>query len=147
MTHVRTLERHRQLGFVAHGMANGSKLGPTIKVHYLDDEGVSLPMSTGIAEPRRRPVLSMRHPFGVDHLKHRALLEQKRDVLVVLNELHWMRREGTNPPEGHATSCVVAILRRVIIVPLRLSPGRQRQRVGFAAVAGPVCIREGSSQV
>ena len=84
MTHIGTLEGHRQFRLVAHRMADRSELRPAVEIDRLDDERVALPMAARIAEPRRRPILAMRHAFGVHGLKHRALLEQKPDVFVVL---------------------------------------------------------------
>ena len=130
------------LRLLAHRMADRAELGPAVEVHDLDDERVAVPAAARVAEPGRRPVLAMRQPLGVDHLKHRALLEQEGDVLVVLQNLHRMRRERSDPAKRHAAAGVVAVLRRVVVVPLRLSPRRERQRIGFAVVAGAVRVRD-----
>src|SRR5262249_2533506 len=104
MSHVWPLKRHRQFGILTHGMTNRSQLCQSIEVVRFDDERVSFPVPTRIAEPRWRPVLPMWHSFGVHDLKHRALLEVERNVFVVLDNLHWMRRKGPEPAKRHATA-------------------------------------------
>src|SRR5215510_5546308 len=128
-------------------MADGAKLGPTVEVHCLDNQSVTLPMTAGISEPGRRPILSVWHGFGIDGLEHRALFEQERDVLIVLDDLHRMRRERSNPTERHATAGIVTLSQLVIIVPLRLTPGRERKRIRLAFVAGAVRVRERASHI
>src|SRR5215813_13353453 len=101
-------------------MADGAELGPTVEVHCLDNQSVTLPVTAGISELGRRPILSVWHAFGIDGLEHRALFEQERDVLIILDDLHGMRREGSDPAEGHAASCIVPVFRWIVIVPLCL---------------------------
>ena len=110
-------------------------------------ERVAFPAAARIAEPGRRPVLAVRQPFGVDQLEHRALLEQEREVLVVVEQLHRVGRERTQPSERHAASRVVAVLHRVVVVPLLLAPGRERQRIRFALVAGAIRVGEGPGDI
>src|SRR5215471_6312627 len=104
-------------------------------------------MPTRVAKPGWRPVLAMRHAFGVYGLKHRALLEKKTDVLVVLKDLHRMRRERSNPAKWHAAAGVVAVLDGIVVVPLCLTPWSKRQRIRLSFITCAVRIRERSGQV
>ena len=58
-----------------------------------------------------------------------------------------MRREGSYPPKRHAASGIVAVLHGVVVVPLRLSPRRERKRIGLALVAGAVRVRDGPRHI
>ena len=91
MTHVGPRERHDEVRLIAHRMAHGAELGVPVQVDDIDHQRVAFPTPPGVAEPGGGPILAMRQPLGVDQLKHRALLEQKRDVFVVLQNLHRMR--------------------------------------------------------
>ena len=115
-------------------------LRPAVEVHRFDHQRVTVPMAARVAEPGRRPVLAMGQSFGVDHLEHRALLEEERDVLVVLQDLHRVRRERPDPSERHAAAGVVAVLGRVVVVPLRLSPWGEGQGIRLTDVARAVGV-------
>src|SRR5262245_29935851 len=104
-------------------------------------------MATRVAKPGGRPVLAMRHAFGVYGLKHRALLKKKTDVLVVLKDLHRMRRERSNPAKWHAAAGVIAVLDGIVVVPLCLAPWSKRQRIRLSFITCAVRIRERSGQV
>src|SRR5688572_21262218 len=89
----------------------------------------------------------MRQALRIDDLKHRALLEEKRDVFAVLNDLHRMRSEGTNPSKRQAASGVVAVFRGIVVVPLGLAPRRERKRVRLTDIAGSICVADGARHV
>src|SRR5262249_42868792 len=147
VAHVRPLERHGEFRLVAHWMANCAELGPAVEIDRLNNERVTFPMPARISEPGRRPILSVWHAFGVDGLEHRALFKEKGDVLVVLYDLHGMRRERSYPTERHAASGVVTLSDLIIIVPLRLAPSRKRKRILLSFIAGSVRVRERASHV
>src|SRR5688500_18830799 len=89
----------------------------------------------------------MRQTLRIDDLKHRALLKEEGDVLVVLNDLHRVWSEGTNPSKRHAASGVVTVLRGIVVVPVGLPPPSERKRVRLTDVAGPVCVADGARPV
>src|SRR5262249_44329110 len=58
-----------------------------------------------------------------------------------------MRREGSDPPKGHAASGIVAFVHLVVVVPLRLSPCCEWKRVRLTLVACSARIRGGPSHI
>ena len=64
-----------------------------------------------------------------------------------MKNLHGMWREGSYPPKRHAAPRVVTVFCRVVIVPLRLTPGREWKRIRLASIAGPVPVRERPRQI
>src|SRR5437773_4666878 len=122
-------------------MAAGIELGPAIEVHRLDGKRISIPFADRVAEPGRRIAIAMRTTIRRDNREHRTLLEEKRDVLIVLNDLHGMRRERPYPAKRHAASRIVAVLGDVVTVPLFLSPLCERKH-RLAFIAGPIGIRK-----
>jgi len=43
VSHVRSRERHGELRLIAHRVADGAELGPSVEVHRLDDQRVAVP--------------------------------------------------------------------------------------------------------
>src|SRR5262245_14471328 len=58
-----------------------------------------------------------------------------------------MRRERAYPAKRQATARIVAVLHGVVVVPLRLSPGGEGERVRFTFITCAVGIRNGPRHV
>src|SRR5262249_12189067 len=142
MAEIRPLEGHCQLCILAERMADCIEFGPAIEVDGFDDERISIPFADGIPEPCWRVPIAMRAPIGRNDREHRALLKKKRNVLVVLNDLHGMRRERSYPAKRHAASRIVAVLRDIVALPLLLSPFCEwKHRLALVARAISICER------
>src|SRR5262245_12375872 len=61
-------------------------------------------------------------------------------MFIVLDDLHRMWGKRTDPAKWHATAGIVAVLCRIVVVPLPFPPLRVRKRVRFPLVAGPIRI-------
>src|SRR4029077_1202725 len=110
-------------------------------------KSVAFPMAARVPKPGWRPILAVRHSFGVDCLEHGALFEEESDVFIVLKNLHGMWRKRADPAERHAASRVITIFDLVVVVPLRLAPWREGKGIGLAFVARTIPVCKSSRQI
>src|SRR5579864_5620761 len=107
-------------------MADSIQAGSAVEVDGVNDQRVALPMAHGVAEPGRNPC-AMWTAVDRRHGEPRILFEQEAQIRVALHDLHRLRGvDGAGHAEWEARAGVVAF-RRVVRLPLDLSPRRERK--------------------
>ncbi len=109
---------------VAVRVALGVETGESVETDGVDHDGVTLPFRNRLTEPCRvwvRGVLVLER----DDIEPVALLEEEREVLVVLHDLEGIRRvHRSHESKWHAHPGVVAVLLGVVRLDV-LEPGRR----------------------
>src|SRR5262245_6013447 len=93
-------EALHEMELIAVRVADGVETRPAVEVDGVDDQRVAFPVADRIAEPRGDAVAVLTAVDG-DDVEPGILLEQKREVLVALHDLHRLRRvDGAAHAEG-----------------------------------------------
>ena len=101
---------------VAMRAADGVETRVPVESDRIDDERVAIPLGDRVAEPRRIDLLGMLVPER-DDVEPGADLEEERDVLVVLENLHRVGRvHRSHQPVRHAHAGIVAVPDRVVVL-------------------------------
>src|SRR5437764_1230339 len=132
---VRARETLNEVQLIAVRVADRVEPRLVVEVDRVDDERVAFPMADRIAEPRRDAV-SVRTAVDRNHREPRVLLEEEREVLVALHDLHRLGRiDGPRHAEWQAGAGVIAF-GRVVRFPFGFAPrGEWKLRVAFLILA------------